>query len=497
MIRARVSAMVVTLAMLSPWLVSLSAQEGGATGYPRVFQVKPDKLNLRAGIGQNYKILVTVRQGDQLVGEEEQVGWVRVRPPKGIRCYVSRDFVDGVSGGSGTVNADHVNLRPTPSTTHPPLLQLNRGDSVRIVGEVEGWYEIEAPPAVACWASKEQLIEVGSWTGREATVDVTGGGILPDNSGGGRSTDATPGDTGSGSTASGTVDPGPGTTGTEVPGGTTDPSAGAGTTQVQPPVDHGTAEHPTPGGATTETVAETTPGSTGTAETPAGGTTTPGNDRPTGGTDLGTATPTGEGAGTTDRPDAGTDVGTDIETRETPPDSFDRTPTSPGAASFQEGVRLARAEDEKEVRDQDYRAAMRQFEIALAAGLSPEETLRADVELKRMGSSQKILDELRSQDREIRAISEAERRRQRDEARKRQVQPFVAEGYVDSVGKVIRRPAAHKLMKGKRTLYFLTSIKFNLDDYIGKRIGIRGKIIDSPGWDFRTVIVEELEVLGE
>ena len=68
---------------------------------------------------------------------------------------------------------------------------------------------------------------------------------------------------------------------------------------------------------------------------------------------------------------------------------------------------------------------------------------------------------------------------------------------MDGVGKLINRPSAHKLIKGKKTLFFLNSLKVNLNDYHGKRVGVRGKIVDAPGWDYRVIIVEDIAVLGE
>lgn len=445
------------------------AQERNAAGYPKVFEVVPDKLNLRAGIGQNYKVLLTVQKGDQLVGEEEQVGWVRIRAPKGIHCFVSRDFVDAAGAGGGTVNADHVNLRPTPSTTHPPLLQLNKGDKISVVREVEGWFEIEAPAAVPCWATKEMLREVGPSTGREATIDVTGGGTLPDNSGGAKTVGKT----------EGPRTPESGGTGTESPPPTKTPEEEH-PKHVAETGNGGTESGGTPPAGTGETTHVPETGGTGAVETPAGA-----NETHT--PEAGGATPAGTGTEST--PAAGTATAPPAGTTEIPA-------ASPGRSSLDEGLRLMRIEDEKEARDQDYEPAIRQFEIAMGAGLSSEERVGAEAELRRMESAQKILEELRVQNREIRAISDAEKRRRMEEARKHQPAPFLAEGYVDSVGKLINRPAMHKLVKAKRMLYFLSSMKYNLNDYVGKRVGIRGKVLDAPGWEWKVVIVDELEVLG-
>ena len=79
---------------------------------------------------------------------------------------------------------------------------------------------------------------------------------------------------------------------------------------------------------------------------------------------------------------------------------------------------------------------------------------------------------------------------------------YDAYGWMDYVGKIYNRPAAHKLVKGGQLIYYLLSgdnEKINLDDYFRSYVAVRGKIIENKGRfeGTKTIIVEEIKVLGE
>ncbi|MBI5367790.1 MAG: hypothetical protein HZA54_12195, partial [Planctomycetes bacterium] len=75
--------------------------------------------------------------------------------------------------------------------------------------------------------------------------------------------------------------------------------------------------------------------------------------------------------------------------------------------------------------------------------------------------------------------------------------PFDGQGWLDGMGKVINRPGTHKLKKGGKVLFYLRSYKLDLNDYLDKMVGVRGKIVEAPGWDQRVIEVESIEVLGQ
>ncbi|MFA5794039.1 MAG: SH3 domain-containing protein [Candidatus Brocadiia bacterium] len=75
---------------------------------------------------------------------------------------------------------------------------------------------------------------------------------------------------------------------------------------------------------------------------------------------------------------------------------------------------------------------------------------------------------------------------------------YDAEGWVDSVGKLYKRPASFKLTKGDEDLFFIKAPPtVNMDDYYKKYVGIVGKVIKIEGWNMKAIIVEKIDILNE
>ncbi len=74
---------------------------------------------------------------------------------------------------------------------------------------------------------------------------------------------------------------------------------------------------------------------------------------------------------------------------------------------------------------------------------------------------------------------------------------YLAEGWVEPMGRIIGRPAKHRLTQGKEVLYLLKSSKFDLDDYLFKMVGVKGTVVSAPGWDQQIIDVSEIRVLAD
>lgn len=140
-------------------VLPLSAQET----YPYVVEVSCERLNVRAGIGENYRILTTAQRGDRFVALEERLGWVKVEPTAKIACWVNRKFVERAADGFGVAKGDRIQLRATADQNHPPMGQLDKGDKVEILAEEGGWLKVRPPSGSDCWAKKEYLKFVSSY----------------------------------------------------------------------------------------------------------------------------------------------------------------------------------------------------------------------------------------------------------------------------------------------------------------------------------------------
>jgi len=96
-----------------------------------------------------------------VVGEE--FGWLKIEPPPGSFCLIAKDYVDLDRDGSAVVSSDHVNVRAgsTLSSRRLPIMQLEKGAAVKILGEhQDGFYKIAPPPGAYLWIAKQFVRQV-------------------------------------------------------------------------------------------------------------------------------------------------------------------------------------------------------------------------------------------------------------------------------------------------------------------------------------------------
>ncbi len=74
-------------------------------------------------------------------------------------------------------------------------------------------------------------------------------------------------------------------------------------------------------------------------------------------------------------------------------------------------------------------------------------------------------------------------------------QDYIAVGWMTGRGKLLFGGATHKLTRGGETVYLLRSPDFKLNDFVGKRVGIKGTHV---GWEGgrKVAIVEDIKVFS-
>jgi hypothetical protein len=92
-----------------------------------------------------------------------KLDWLKIVPPDGSFCYISKAFVDrNGDGTAGKVNKDAVNVR-AGSTLNAlkvvPLCQLSVGMDVKIIGEQDEYYKIEPPAGKAFVYVNKQFVD--------------------------------------------------------------------------------------------------------------------------------------------------------------------------------------------------------------------------------------------------------------------------------------------------------------------------------------------------
>jgi uncharacterized protein YgiM (DUF1202 family) len=125
--------------------------------FPLAGEIAGDAVNVRSGPGTNYSIIIKLNKGDEVVVLGEEFGWVRIEVPPATFSWVSARFVERGEENQGTITANRVNIRAGSGTDFDVLGQVNRGDIVEIVDEVEQWYKIKPPAAAKAWVHSDYI----------------------------------------------------------------------------------------------------------------------------------------------------------------------------------------------------------------------------------------------------------------------------------------------------------------------------------------------------
>ena len=120
--------------------VSYSQQEF----FPFLGEVTTEGVNVRSGQSTSFRKLMQLSQGEEIVVEDKQFSWYKIRLPKQSESYISSQFIREADSSSleGTVTATRVNVRSGAGTDFPVVGQVTAGDQVKILGETDGWMRI-------------------------------------------------------------------------------------------------------------------------------------------------------------------------------------------------------------------------------------------------------------------------------------------------------------------------------------------------------------------
>jgi uncharacterized protein YgiM (DUF1202 family) len=114
---------------------------------------------VRSGPNEGYYPTLKLDNGTHVVVVGIKNDWLKILPPKGSFCYVSRLYVDRRSDGSvGRVSKPDVNVRAGSTLNAMKttvLTKLDIGTDVTIVGEQDEYLKIEPPPGTYLYVNKQ------------------------------------------------------------------------------------------------------------------------------------------------------------------------------------------------------------------------------------------------------------------------------------------------------------------------------------------------------
>ncbi|MDY2881616.1 MAG: SH3 domain-containing protein, partial [Romboutsia timonensis] len=159
--------------------------------YKEIKVVNTDGLNVRKGPSTSYESIGKIDKGTSVEVISESDGWSKINY-KYTTAYVATRYLDKKSTNTEdttqqykeikVVNTDGLNVRKGPSTSYESIGKIDKGTSVEVISESDGWSKINYKNTTAYVAtryldkisSNEQVPPV---VGGESTENVSGANI--------------------------------------------------------------------------------------------------------------------------------------------------------------------------------------------------------------------------------------------------------------------------------------------------------------------------------
>ena len=149
---------------LAGWGRAVGAEGDAAVQFPWDGEVKGASVRLRSGSSTRFATVKVLSEHEKLIVVAEDKGWLKVRMPKDVACWIGTIFVKDNGDGTGTVAGKSVNVRISPNTDHYPVGQISaatvalvRDESGKTVTEGE-FTRIVAPDQAYAWLGAEFVV---------------------------------------------------------------------------------------------------------------------------------------------------------------------------------------------------------------------------------------------------------------------------------------------------------------------------------------------------
>jgi len=137
-----------------------------AAGFPWEGEITASNVYVRSGAGTNYYPTTKLSAGDRVLVLGERHGWYQIAPPPQSFSYVDMSFVEKKGGtAKGTIKQDKAYVRAgshLENRKSSTQLLLDKGASVEIIGEADGFYKIRPPDGATLYVSKQYVKPVSA-----------------------------------------------------------------------------------------------------------------------------------------------------------------------------------------------------------------------------------------------------------------------------------------------------------------------------------------------
>ena len=116
--------------------------------------------NVREGPGLEYKIITTVKEGQEFNCYAEEKSWVKILSPNGEVGWIRKE-VSGESFYEAVITARPTEVRSGPGNHYELLTTLNSNIKITPIDEQNNWYKYNYSPSQKGWVRKSDFV---NWT---------------------------------------------------------------------------------------------------------------------------------------------------------------------------------------------------------------------------------------------------------------------------------------------------------------------------------------------
>ncbi len=125
--------------------------------FPFLAESTSDHVNVRAGQSANFESLVQLNKGDSVVVVGRNYSWYKIELPSNAGSYISDKYTIPLGKAYGLITSNRVNVRAGADINFSVLGQLNKGDKIRILEKLDGWYKIDSIANSYGWVKDDFL----------------------------------------------------------------------------------------------------------------------------------------------------------------------------------------------------------------------------------------------------------------------------------------------------------------------------------------------------
>jgi len=148
-------------------IVGLCASGYADEHFPFLAQVSKKSVNIRAGANTNFEKIDQLSEGAEVIVLAKSFDWYKVQLPLTAKAYVRADYLKIKQNSMAELIGDKVNIRAAANSESASLGMIKKGEAVKVIAQVNDWWQIEPPVQAAGWIRQDFL------SVKSATVDAT------------------------------------------------------------------------------------------------------------------------------------------------------------------------------------------------------------------------------------------------------------------------------------------------------------------------------------